>query len=68
MHPSGVRVLYMPRTRGVEALAGHLERETVFLFYSESGLSEKLGAALAEAGILIADPAKLATYETPSGL
>ena len=61
-----------------EALTGHLERQTgsrqtesrqtVFLFYSESGLSEKLAAMLASAGILIIDAAKLATYETPAGL
>ncbi len=49
-----------------EALIGHLERRTVFLFYSESGLSEKPAAALAEAGILIIDAARLARYETPS--
>ena len=51
-----------------EALAGHLEREAVFLFYSESGLGEEALAALGEAGILILDPAKLAGYEMPSGL
>jgi hypothetical protein len=49
-----------------EALAGHLERDTVFLFYSESGLGEEPAAMLAEAGILILDPAKLARYEMPS--
>ncbi len=56
-----------------EALEGQLERRTgsratVFLFYSESGLGEKLVATLTEAGILIVDAAKLATYETPPGL
>ncbi len=42
------------------SLAGHLERKTVFLFYSESGLGKEPAALLAEAGILILDPAKLA--------
>ncbi len=52
-----------------EALAGHLERKTAFLFYSESGLGKEPTAMLAEAGILILDPAKLAGYEMPySGL
>ncbi len=51
-----------------QALAGHLERETAFLFYSESGLSKQLTAALTEAGILIVDASKLARYETPAGL
>ncbi len=50
------------------ALAGRLERKTVFLFYSESGLSEKLAAMLTAAGILIIDAAKLATCEAPAGL
>ena len=49
-----------------EALAGHLERKTVFLFYSESGVGEGPAATLAEAGIPILDPAKLASYEMPS--
>ncbi len=48
-----------------ESLAGRLERRTVFLFYSESGLSDELAAGLAEAGILILDPEKLARYEAP---
>ncbi len=51
-----------------ESLTGHLERDTRFLFYSESGLSEELAAALTEAGIPIIDTAKLARYETPAGL
>ncbi len=51
-----------------EALAGHLERKTVFLFYSERGLGEKPAAMLHEAGILILDAAKLASYEMPAGL
>jgi AAA+ ATPase superfamily predicted ATPase len=56
-----------------EALSGHLGREsgsrpTIFLFYSESGLGKKPAAMLSEAGILIVDAAKLATYETPTGL
>ena len=48
------------------ALAGRLERETAFLLYSESGLSEEVAATLTEAGILIVDAAKLARYETPA--
>ncbi|MCP4546820.1 MAG: hypothetical protein GY835_10195 [bacterium] len=51
-----------------EALAGHLERKTAFLFYCESGLGEEPAAMLAEAGILIVDVNKLAGYEMPSGL
>ncbi len=51
-----------------EALAGHLERQTAFLFYSETGLRQELAAMLAEAGILILDPEKLASFETPAGL
>jgi hypothetical protein len=48
-----------------EALNGHLERQTAFLFYSESGLGEKSATLLAEAGILVIDPAKLASFEVP---
>ena len=51
-----------------EALAGRLARRTEFLFYSESGLSEKSAAMLAAAGIWVLDPEKLARYETPPGL
>jgi hypothetical protein len=40
-----------------------LERKTVFLFYSESGVNANVAAALAAAGILIIDPEKLATFE-----
>ncbi len=47
-----------------EALEGQLERRTLFLFYSESGLSEEAAARLAEAGILVIDPEKLAGFET----
>ncbi len=50
-----------------EALAGHLERKTAFLFYSESGLREGAAAVLTGAGILIVDAAKLASYEMSSG-
>ncbi len=50
--------------RAREALGGQLERKTVFLFYSESGLSEEAAALLHEAGILVLDPAKLAGFET----
>ncbi len=46
-----------------EALEGRLERKTVFLFYSESGLSEEAAARLHEAGILVLDPEKLAGFE-----
>ncbi len=49
-----------------EALAGRLGRKTVFLFYSESGLRDEAAAMLAEAGILVLDAAKLASYEMPS--
>ncbi|MCP4659500.1 MAG: hypothetical protein GY856_29180, partial [bacterium] len=49
-----------------EALAGHLGRKTVFLFYSEIGLRDEPAAMLAEAGILVLDAAKLASYEMPS--
>jgi hypothetical protein len=45
---------------GVEEL---LERRTLFLFYSESGLSEEAEAVLREAGVLVLDPEKLARYE-----
>ena len=45
------------------ALEGQLEKKTVFLFYSETGLSEKAAALLHEAGILILDPDKLARFE-----
>jgi len=51
-----------------EALAGHLERKTLFLFYTESGLGEESAAELAEAGILVLDAERLAGFETPSGL
>ncbi len=43
-----------------EALEGQLERETVFLFYSESGLGEEAAMILAEAGVLALDAEKLA--------
>jgi hypothetical protein len=51
-----------------EALADRLARRTEFLFYSESGLGEKSAAMLAEAGIWVLHPNKLARYEAPSGL
>ncbi len=51
-----------------EALAGHLERETVFLFYSESGLGGEAAATLADAGILRLDADKLAGFEAPAGM
>ncbi len=46
-----------------EKLSAQIERRTVFLFYSESGLSEEAEATLREAGALILDPEKLAGYE-----
>ncbi|MCP4657319.1 MAG: hypothetical protein GY856_18060, partial [bacterium] len=46
-----------------EALEKRLKRRTVFLFYSESGLSEKAAALLHEAGVPILDPEKLADFE-----
>ncbi len=48
-----------------EALADQLERQTFFLFYSESGLSKEGTTRLAEASVLILDPEKLARYEAP---
>ncbi len=42
---------------------GQLKRQTVFLFYSESGLSKKAVELLREAGILVIDPNKLADFE-----
>ena len=49
------------------ALDGHLERQTVFLFYSESGLGEEAARMLHEAGILVLDPEKLAGFEAFPG-
>jgi hypothetical protein len=46
-----------------KARESRLERKTVFLFYSESGLSEEAAALLHEAGILVLDPQKLAGFE-----
>ena len=46
-----------------QALEGQLETKTIFLFYSETGLSEKAAALLHEAGVLILDPDKLARFE-----
>ncbi len=50
-----------------EALEGQLPRKTVFLFYSESGLSEEAAARLGEAGILLLDADLLAGFETSGG-
>ncbi len=47
------------------ALAGHLGKAAVFLFYSESGLGSDAVALLAEAGVLVLEPAKLASFECP---
>jgi len=46
-----------------KALVGRLERTTVFLFYSESGLAEEAVTLLREADILVIDPEKLAGFE-----
>ena len=46
-----------------EALDGQLNRTTLFLFYSESGLSETAVEILTEAGALVLDPDKLAGFE-----
>ena len=46
-------------------LSGHLERKTLFLFYSESGLGEEPAAVLRRAGILILDAKKLSGFEAP---
>ncbi len=51
-----------------EALEGQLKRKTVFLFYSESGLSEKAATRLREAGILLLDGELLAGFEASGGL
>ncbi len=51
-----------------EALTGHLEKKTVFLFYNESGLSDEAAARLHEAGIPVLDPEKLAGFEASLGL
>ncbi len=40
-----------------------LKRQTVFLFYSESGLSDSAVEMLTESGVLILDPTKLARFE-----
>ncbi len=48
-----------------EKLSARLARKSVFLFYSESGFSQEAEAALAEGGVLILDPEKLARYEAP---
>jgi hypothetical protein len=50
------------------ALTGCLERNTVFLFYSESGLGQEAAAMLTEAGISVLDPEKLAGFEAFPGL
>ncbi|MCP4655664.1 MAG: hypothetical protein GY856_09625, partial [bacterium] len=42
---------------------GHLERQTVFLVYSENGLSDEAAVLLAETGVLILDPGKTAGFE-----
>ena len=46
-----------------QALEGRLERATVFLFYSESRLSEDAAMLLHEAAVLVLDPEKLDGFE-----
>ena len=46
-----------------EIFSPQLEHETVFLFYSESGVNANVTAALADAGVLVIDPKKLAAFE-----
>ncbi len=46
-----------------ETLEGQLKRRTVFLFYSESGLSREAEALLHDAAILVLDPDKLSGFE-----
>ncbi|MCP4659443.1 MAG: hypothetical protein GY856_28885, partial [bacterium] len=46
-----------------DALTGHLKKKTVFLFYSESGMSGKTVEMSAEAGVLILEPERLAGFE-----
>ncbi len=48
-----------------EALEGQLKKKTVFLFYSESGLSSEAVAMLRSAGIQVLDAEKLAGFEAP---
>ncbi len=50
------------------AVEGQLARKTVFLFYSESGLSEEATATLREAGVLVLDGERLAGFEASPGL
>ncbi len=47
------------------ALAGHLKKAAVFLFYSESGLGSDPAALLAEADVLVLEPANPAGFEYP---
>lgn len=49
------------------ALAGNLEKKSVFFFYSESGLSAEAAAMLGEAGIRVLDAEKLAGFEAVPG-
>ncbi len=45
-------------------LGGQLEGKTLFLFYSESGLSAEAAEILTKAGIFVLDAEKLACFET----
>ncbi|MCP3919640.1 MAG: hypothetical protein GY711_29240, partial [bacterium] len=49
-----------------EAISPQLERRTVFLVYSESGVNDRGAAALADAGILVIDSQRLAAFERPT--
>ncbi len=51
-----------------ELLAGRLERDTVFLFSSESGLGEEAAAKLRDARILVLEAKELGRFEASSGL
>ena len=46
-----------------DAVSPQLDRPTVFLVYSQSGLGESSAAKLREARIAIIDPSRLASYE-----
>ncbi len=48
-----------------EVLCGRQEKQTGFLYYSEGGLSADAVMVLDEAGVMIADVDKLASYEMP---
>ncbi len=49
-----------------EKLTDHLDKKTGFLLYGEGGLGQEAVALLTEAGIMIVDVEKLASFEMPS--